>query len=133
MDNEPTRRLQPNKFTVPKRAAYLEELRNGKRRGQAAQAVGISRQQVRAFANEYPEFQAEMDQAEIDACDAVEDALYQQALKGNITACLVWLYNRSGDRWKDKRNHLVAATGLPPEVVKAIEDISKRASSVKIP
>ena len=32
----------------------------------------------------------------------VEDALYSNALKGNVIAEIFWLKNRASDRWKDK-------------------------------
>jgi ribosomal protein L16 Arg81 hydroxylase len=33
----------------------------------------------------------------------VEDALYKNAIEGNVTAQIFYLTNRNSDRWKDKR------------------------------
>lgn len=49
-------------------------------------------------------FAAEVAQAETDANELVEQALFNTALKGNVTAQQVWLYNRDPARWQDRRN-----------------------------
>ena len=127
---EPRRKIQPNKFTAIKREAYVEALRKGLRRGKAADSVGISRQQVRAYAKDFPEFQDQIDQAEIDACDDVEDALRTAAINGNVTACLAWLFNRSGGRWMDKRNPVqVVGTSSEGEALKLILERLKEANA----
>jgi hypothetical protein len=93
-----------NKFNAERKEAYLERLREGMRRGKAAQAVGVDRSTVWRAVQEDPEFAAAVDQAELDACEIIEDALFESAKKGNVTAQQVWLYNRHPDRWKDRRN-----------------------------
>ena len=93
-----------NKFNAERKEAYLERLREGMRRGKAAQAVGVDRSTVWRAVQEDPEFAAAVDQAELDACEIIEDALFESAKKGNVTAQQVWLYNRHPDCWKDRRN-----------------------------
>lgn len=92
------------KFSTLKRAAYLDLLRQGNRRGAAAEAVGVHRDTIRNTMIADPEFAAAVDAAEMDANEVVEDALFLQAKKGNTTAIQVWLYNRNPSRWKDQRN-----------------------------
>jgi hypothetical protein len=99
------------KFTAKKRLAYLEALRGGARRCAAAESVGIHRETVRKVNRDDPEFAAAVDQAEMDANELVEDALYQASLAGNVVACQVWLYNRQPDRWRDQRNVKAEITG----------------------
>lgn len=99
------------KFGVRKRTKYLENLREGMRRGAAAQDVGISRETARLAYNAEPEFAAAVEQAEMDANEEIEDALREAALSGNVTAAQVWLYNRVPDRWMDKRNVQVTGPG----------------------
>jgi len=53
--------------------------------------------------NADPKFAAEVERAEMEANETVENALYEAALSGNVVACQVWLYNRTPERWKDKR------------------------------
>ena len=111
-----------------KKEAFLDELRKGLRRGKAAEAVGISRETVRLAINSDVSFAAKVDQAELDACELVEDALFNQATKGNTTAIQVWLYNRWPERWQDQRNmnkgnalDLFLAT-LPAELSRALRE-----------
>lgn len=95
---------KPYKFTARRREAFLALLRDGARRGAAADQVGVTRQTVRMAYQADPDFRAAVDQAEMDANEPVEDALYQAAIAGNVRAIEVWLYNRTGERWKDQRN-----------------------------
>jgi len=95
---------KPYKFTTKKKDEYLEHLQKGGRRGAAAEAVGVTRQTVRLHTLQDPEFAVAVQQAELDANEMVEDALFKAAIGGNVTACLAWSYSRAPDRWQDKRN-----------------------------
>jgi hypothetical protein len=99
------------KFGDRKRVEYLELIRQGHRRGAAARAVGVDPETARNAYNKDPEFADAVELAEIEACDIVEDALLEAAKSGNVTACQVWLYNRSPDRWKDQRNFKTELSG----------------------
>lgn len=90
-------------FGPKKREQYLELLRNGERRGRAAELVGVDRTTVWRHQQRDEEFALACDESEILADEAVEDALYQAALAGNVVACQVWLYNRRPERWRDMR------------------------------
>ena len=92
-----------SKFSDVRKKAYLEKLTKGKRRGQAAKEVGISYPVIWKRMKEDAEFAKEVDEAEMLANEEVENALYQAAVSGNVTACQVWLYNRAPDKWADKR------------------------------
>jgi hypothetical protein len=92
------------KFDAHKRAAFLDKLRAGLRRGAAAEAVGVHRSTVCDAMRDDPGFAAAVSEAELDACEPVEDALFKAAtLDRNVTAIQVYLYNRRPDRWKDMR------------------------------
>lgn len=99
------------KFGAKKRAAYLQLLREGNHRCTSARGVGVSPELVRLYRKKYKAFGAEEIAAEEEACGLVEDALFQAAISGNVTACQVFLYNRVPDRWQDKRNVQVSGTG----------------------
>lgn len=99
------------RFTIEKKQAYLVHLREGMRRGAAAQAVGVNRETVRRHYNRYESFRKAIEDAEMDANEPVEDALYEAALSGNVVACQVWLYNRMPERWADRRNLRLQHTG----------------------
>lgn len=98
------------RFGDEKKAAYLEQLRNGVRRMAAARAVGVDPDTVSIHKAKDPEFAAACEQAELEACEQVEDALFQAAISGNVVACQVYLYNRMPSRWRDKRNVEAAVT-----------------------
>jgi hypothetical protein len=116
-------RRKPYKFTAKKRDEYLELLRAGQRRGAAAHAVGVTRQTVSQYKKRDLEFAALCDDAEMDANEEVEDALFQAALSGNVTAVQVWLYNRWPDRWADRRNVRVTGEGGGPVAHKVSADL----------
>jgi hypothetical protein len=93
----------PYKFDRIKREMFLDHLREGGRRGASAKAVGVSRPTVCDYARKYPAFAAEMSKAEAEANELVENALFQAAINGNVTAALAWLYSRDPERWRDMR------------------------------
>lgn len=99
------------KFDGTKRDAFLQLLREGTRRGAAAQAVGIHRSTVNDYVNKHPAFGEDISAAEMEANDLVVDALYQAALAGNVVAIQVWLYNRCPDEWADRRQQKTEHSG----------------------
>jgi hypothetical protein len=93
-----------DRFDERRREKYLSLLRKGKHRLTAARACDVSRELVRLYRNANPSFAEEESAAEEEAGDAVEDALFEAARDGNVTAIQVYLYNRRPARWKDQRN-----------------------------
>ena len=68
-------------------------------------------------------FAAAVDQAELDACEIVEDALFNKAKDGHLTAIIFYLTNRVPDRWKDRRAvkqevHVTSADDMSPDQIK---------------
>lgn len=96
-------RRKPYKFTKEKQEEFLRLTQEGQRRSAAARAIGLRPQTVSYHAIKYPAFAKALDEAEREATEQVEDALFQSALGGNVTAQQVWLYNRAPDRWRDAR------------------------------
>lgn len=92
------------KFSAKKREAYLTKLRKGNHKTAASRSVGVSHALVCLYRQANPEFADLEEQAQMEANGLVENALFQSAVGGNVTACQVWLYNRVPDRWQDKRN-----------------------------
>lgn len=99
-----TKKPRREKFDALKREAFLDLLRKGIRRVNACKKVGITRPTFNKCMNNNPKFAEEVSQAEMDANELIEQALFNTALKGNPTAQQVWLYNRDPERWSDKRN-----------------------------
>ena len=67
-------------------------------------------------------FNAAVDQAEMDANELVEGALFKAAMGGNVVACQVWLYNRMPDKWADKRNIKIAGDPDHPIDIRMMTD-----------
>lgn len=83
-------------FTPSKQDEFLAHLRAGMRRGAAAETMKISRQTVLNFIDDHPDFEKRVLDAELEATEHVEEALYQAAISGNVAACRVWLELRGG-------------------------------------
>ena len=92
------------KFGIIKKSKYIELLANGGRRVVSSKAVGVSYECVRLHMQKDEIFADRVSEAEIEANENVENALYQAAIGGNVIAMQVWLYNRAPDHWQDRRN-----------------------------
>lgn len=118
MTEQGSRKRKPWKLTPERKGLYLDALRRGLRKGPAAESIGMTRDGIRKAASSDPEFAAAIEAAELDAVEAVEDALYDAALSGNIVAIQVVLYNRAPGRWADRRNlKMTGADGGPIKIV----------------
>lgn len=116
---------KPYKFDAIKKTKYLEYISNGHTRGHAATLVGTHRATVSIHMKKDIEFREAVSQAEIDAIGKVENALFEAATSGNVTAIQVYLYNRDPKRWSDRRNIRLAGEGRGPIEVKEIDAKSK--------
>ncbi len=115
------RERTPYKFDEVKREEYLKLLRLGEPRLIAAGKVGLDSKTPDRFAKRYSMFAEAVSRAEMEGSThrniSVENALYEAAISGNVTAAQVWLYNRSPERWADKRNiSVVGKDGGPVRV-----------------
>lgn len=79
------------KFTKRRWPEFLTHLRNGMRPGAAAEVLGFPRQMVFDAIGENEDLAAAVADAEREATEHVEEALYQAAISGNVTACRMWL------------------------------------------
>ena len=70
-------------------------------------------------------FAEAVSEAESDAIGKVENALFEAATSGNVTAMQVYLYNRDPERWADRRSVRMAGEGGGPIEVKEIDAKSK--------
>ena len=86
MRNKPRKR-----FTLAPQLEFLTHLRAGMRRGAAAELLGFNRMTVMDFIEDHPEFEKKVLDAEGQANEHVEEALYQAAVSGNVAAARAWL------------------------------------------
>ena len=70
---------------------------------QIAQNMGIATGTLYDWKNRFPEIAESLKESKEIADRAVENALYQAALKGNITAQIFWLKNRKPKLWREKQ------------------------------
>ena len=132
--------IKSYKFDSIKKAKYLDNISNGHTRGYAATLVGIHRQTVAAHMKADKEFAEAISGAEGDAIAKVENALYEAATSGNVTAIQVFLYNRDPKRWSDKRNIQLAGEGGGPikvdidgkgKLIQILNRLSQRSKEVE--
>ena len=110
----PKKESKPYKFDSIKKDEHLALLRQGHTRGLAASLVGIHRATVSIHMKKDRGFAKAVSEAEGDAVGKVENALFEAATSGNVTAIQVYLYNRDPRRWSDKRNIQIAGEGGGP-------------------
>jgi hypothetical protein len=95
------------KFTPQKRSQFLELLRAGNTINGAAEAIGVSYWTILGARHRSKKFDTMVRRARRVATSFVEDALYQEAVKGNVTAQIFYLANRTrneknpDDRWEN--------------------------------
>lgn len=114
--------LMAERFDAARKKEFLRLLANGVRRGHAGAKVGISRKTFSNHMNKYPKFAEAVLQAEMNANELVEQALFKNAMDGNVTAQQVWLYNRDPVQWQDRRNVTVGGDKNNPVELKLSGD-----------
>lgn len=91
-------------FTKPLQEQYLDHLKNGMRRGAAAEVLGLPRKLVLDHIALHDDFEAKVIDAEAEATEHVEEALYQAAISGNVAAAKIWLDYKAGRGGLPERN-----------------------------
>lgn len=89
-------------YVLPRLDEVKDWCRNGATDEEMWKRLGISRQSFYTYKNEHPEF-FEALKFNKDYCDAqIENALFEAAKAGNITAQIFWLKNRRPKVWREK-------------------------------
>lgn len=76
--------------------------RDGLNDEEIADKIGISASTLYEWKKKYSEISESLKNGKELPDYKVENALYQAALDGNITAIIFWLKNRRSDKWRDK-------------------------------
>ena len=100
--------------------ALLTALAAGSSLTKAAEHAGIAARTVYRWMRDDSDLAERVKDARDSASDVVEDALFEAAVSGNVTAQQVWLYNRRPDRWTDRRGSAqptqpASGAGVPAE------------------
>jgi len=96
---------RPSKYethVAPRFEEIKDWVRNGATDEEVAKRLGVAYSTLREYKTEFSAFSAVLKETK-DIVDAqVENALLQNALKGNITAQIFWLKNRRAKQWREK-------------------------------
>lgn len=97
--------VRPSKYethVAPRFEEIKDWVRNGATDEEVAKRLGVAYSTLREYKTEFSAFSAVLKETK-DIVDAqVENALLQNALKGNITAQIFWLKNRRAKQWREK-------------------------------
>lgn len=96
---------RPSKYethVAPRFEEIKDWVRNGATDEEVAKRLGVAYSTLREYKTEFSAFSAVLKETK-DIVDAqVENALLQNALKGNTTAQIFWLKNRRAKQWREK-------------------------------
>jgi hypothetical protein len=81
----------PKGFGPSVQIMYLHHIREGMQRGSAARALDLDVTEIRRFIEGDVSFRQKLEDAEQDAFENVQEALYQGAVSGNVSAAKIWL------------------------------------------
>lgn len=78
--------------------------RDGLSKEQIAENMGICRDTLYEWEKKFTDISDALKKGREVADRNVENALYKNAMSGNIAAQIFWLKNRKPNEWKDKQN-----------------------------
>jgi hypothetical protein len=99
---------------APHEDEFVRSMRRGMRRGAAAEMLGFKRADVLDYIDANEDFAARVIEAEGEATEHVEEALYQAAVSGNVTAAKIWLELRRPTSATSPATDMVVAAGQDP-------------------
>lgn len=103
------------KFPDKKKKMLLEMLRHGHTLTFACKELKIDRKTEYNERQKDPDYGKEVDFIRnVITISIVEDSLYSNAVKGNVTAQIFFLVNRSGGRWKNLKDIRVSGDQKNP-------------------
>ena len=112
----------PDKFDKIKQEQYCHHIANGMGKIASAHAVGVCDRTPPRFIKQNKTFADAVSRAEMGANQRVENALFETALDGNISAQKFWLCNRMVERWRDT-NHRLMILGDPSKPIRHVHEV----------
>jgi len=112
--------------------AFLESLEKGVSIKEACDYAGVSRMTIWRWRKIYLGFNNKVLLIIDSRTQTVEDALYMNAVNGNITAQIFWLKNRAKERWSDRFEHSeelkgeITITDARQKILSRINSIASR-------
>lgn len=118
--------VKSTEATLKKIEVVLESIKNGTSIEKACNGAGIYRSTFYDWLRDSKENKDRYDQLIDSRTLIVEDALFNNALKGNITAQIFWLKNRAPDRWQDRvENKIIEEKVNVEDLKKEIQELIK--------
>lgn len=96
--------------------------RDGLTDEQMAENIGISTSTLYEWKKSHPEISEALKKSKDVADRMVENALFKNAVEGNITAQIFWLKNRKPDQWRDKIEYQNNDNDQVMEFIKAMKN-----------
>jgi hypothetical protein len=129
---EPTAEIKPiatNAIHIKdlRAIAILESLKNGGSILAACKGAGIHPATFWRWRKEDTELNSETEIAIASRVMVVEDALYNECIKGNATLIMFFLMNRAGENWKDRR----VAPNISANAIASAEAASGNANAAR--
>ena len=120
----------PNtKFTHQKRNEYLEQLRRGNLKMEAARRVDVSYRTVERRRADDDAFRKEEEHALAEAREGVERVLRDMAMEGDLGAIKMWLTAHDRSTYGDKKHVVIDAS--PAAVVLSQNDALARIAELQ--
>ena len=94
------RKKKPYKLDSYKKRAWIEAYGKSKSIVGACQATNITRQTIYDELERDKKFKEQKQAIDESFNDIVENRLFSMT-SDNVTACIFWLCNRKGDKWKN--------------------------------
>lgn len=119
---------RPSKYethVAPRLEEIKDWVRNGATDEEVARKLGISQRSFYEYQKEFLQFSQSLKETKEKVDSEVENALLQNALKGNTTAQIFWLKNRRPDKWREKQTEVKCEEeDKAISVTLSIEDLS---------
>jgi hypothetical protein len=107
------------KMTKKRQKEMIELLGLGHTITYACELVGVHRNTEYKFRRENSEYAEQVENVLVSRVELVEDALFANAIKGDVGAQKFWLMNRANKDWKSERYHKIAGDdmGVPVTII----------------
>ncbi len=113
------------RFSAERKEAALDALRRGSLRAAAARSAGVSKQTfytaMKTKSGRLTAFGKAVLDAETEALGEVENALWENAVSGNVPSMIFWLCNRAPDEWKQQMHRKLEYSGSVKSEIVSID------------